>query len=50
MREQFLRDNQGGGGEPDEDNYESKRKDNADKVPITKGINDQHKKKRLKKK
>ena len=48
--ERIVSQRQPGGGEPDEDNYESKRKDNADKVPITKGINDQQKKKRLKKK
>ena len=38
MREQFLRDNQ---ERPDKDNYEFKRRDNADKVPITEGIDDQ---------
>ena len=38
MREQFLKDNR---ERPDEDNYEFKRRDNADKVPITEGINDQ---------
>ena len=45
MREQFLRDNW---EKPDEDNYELKRWDNADIVPITEGIGDQLKKKRLK--
>ena len=45
MREQFLRGNR---EKPDEDNYELKRRDNADKVPITEGIDDQQKKKRLK--
>ena len=45
MREQFLKDNW---ERPDEDNYEFKRRDRNDKVPITKGINDQQKKKRLK--
>ena len=38
MREQFLRDNW---EKPDEDNYELKRRDNVDKVPITEGIDDQ---------
>ena len=38
MREQFLRDNQ---EKPDKDNYELKRRDNADKVPITERIDDQ---------
>ena len=38
MREQFLR---GNWEKPDEDNYELKRRDNADKVPITEGIDDQ---------
>ena len=37
MREQFLRDNREG---PDEVNYEFKRRDNADKVPIIEGIDD----------
>ena len=32
MREQFLEDNR---ERPDEDNYEFKRRDNDDKVPIT---------------
>ena len=41
MRKQFLRDNW---DKHDEDNYEFKRRDNDDKVPI----NDQQKKKRLK--
>ena len=45
MREQFLKDNW---ERPDEDNYEFKRRDNDDKVPIIKEINDQQKKKRLK--
>ena len=45
MREQFLRDNR---ERLDEDNYEFKRRDRNDEVPITKGINDQQKKKRLK--
>ena len=45
MREQFLRDNR---ERPDEDNYEFKRRDMNDEVPITKEINE--KKKRLKKK
>ena len=38
MREQFLRDNR---ERPDKDYYEFKRRDNADKVPITEGIDDQ---------
>ena len=38
IREQFLRDNW---ERPDEDNYEFKRRDNADKVPIIEGIDDQ---------
>ena len=41
MREQFLRDNQ---EKPDEDNYELKRRDNADKVSIIEGIDDPQKK------
>ena len=45
MREQFLRDNW---EKSDEDNYELKRRDNDNQVPITKEINDQQKKKRLK--
>ena len=45
MREKFLRDNWEG---LDDDNYEFKRRDNADKEPITDGIDDQQKKKRLK--
>ena len=45
MREQFLRDNW---ESPDEDNYEFKRRDRNDEVPIIKEINDQQKKKRLK--
>ena len=44
MRKQFLKDNQ---EKLDEDNYEFKRRDNVDKVPITKEINDQQKWKRL---
>ena len=36
------------GEKPDEDNYEFKRRDNDDKVPITEEIGDQQKKKRLK--
>ena len=45
MREQFLRNNR---ERPNEDNYELKRRDNVDKVPITEKIDDQQKKKRLK--
>ena len=45
MREQFLRYNW---ERPDEDNYEFKRRDRNDEVPIIKEINDQQKKKRLK--
>ena len=45
MREQFLRDNR---ERPDKDNYEFKRRDNADKVLIIEGTDDQQKKKRLK--
>ena len=45
MRKQFLRDNR---EKPDEDNYELKRRDSDDKVPIIEEINDQQKKKRLK--
>ena len=45
MREQFLRDNR---KRPNEDNYELKRRDNVDKVPIIEKIDDQQKKKRLK--
>ena len=45
MREQFLRDNR---ERPNEDNYELKRRDNVDKVPIIEKIDDQQKKKRLK--
>ena len=45
MREQFLKDNQ---ERPSEDNYEFKRRDNNEKVPITEEIKDQQKKKRLK--
>ena len=45
MRKQFLRDNR---EKPDEDNYEFKRMDSDDKVPITEEINDHQKKKRLK--
>ena len=45
MREQFLKDNR---ERPDENNYEFKRRDRNDEVPITKEINDQQKMKRLK--
>ena len=45
MREQFLKDNQ---ERPDEDNYEFKRRDNDDKIPIIGEISDQQKEKRLK--
>ena len=45
MREQFFKENQ---ERSDEDNYKFKRRDNADKTPITEGIDDQQKKKRLK--
>ena len=45
MRKQFLRDNQ---ERHDEDNYEFKRREEGDKVPSTKEINDQQKEKRLK--
>ena len=38
MREQFLKDNR---ERPDEDNYEFKRRDNNEKVPITEEIKDQ---------
>ena len=44
MRVQFLRDNR---KRPDEDNYEFKRRDRNDEVPITKEINDQQKKKKI---
>ena len=44
MREQFLKDNQ---ERPDEDNYEFKRRDRNDEVPITKEINDQQKKEKI---
>ena len=37
MRKQFLRDNQ---EKPNEDNYEFKRRDSDDKVPIIEEIND----------
>ena len=47
MKVQFLRDNR---KRPDEDNYEFKRRDRNDEVPIIKEINDQQKKKRLKSK
>ena len=40
MREQFLKDNR---ERLDEDNYEFKRRDNNEKVPITEEINDQPK-------
>ena len=42
MREQFLKDNR---ERLDEDNYESKRRDNDDKVRITGEISDQEKEK-----
>ena len=45
MRKQFLRDNR---DKHDEDNYEFKRREEGDKVPRTKEINDQQKEKRLK--
>ena len=45
IRKQFLKDNR---ERLDEDNYEFKRRDNDDKVPIIEEINDQQKKKRLK--
>ena len=45
MRKQFLRDNR---ERHDEDNYEFKRREEGDKVPSTKEINDQQKEKRLK--
>ena len=45
MRKKFLRDNR---ERLDEDNYEFKRRDRNDEVPITKEINDQQKKKILK--
>ena len=45
MGKQFLKDNQ---EKLDEDNYEFKRRDSDEKVPITEEINDQQKKKRLK--
>ena len=45
MRKQFLRDNR---EKHDNDNYEFKRKDKDDKVPIIEEINDQPKEKRLK--
>ena len=45
MTEQFLKDNR---ERPDEDNYEFKRRDNDDKVPIIGEITDQQKGKRLK--
>ena len=38
MREQFLKDNR---ERPSEDNYEFKRGDNNEKVPITEEIKDQ---------
>ena len=38
MREQFLKDNR---ERPNEDNYEFKRRDNNEKVPITEEIKDQ---------
>ena len=45
MRKQFLRDNR---ERHDEDNYEFKRREEGDKVPSTKEINDQQKEKREK--
>ena len=45
MREQFLKDNW---ERLDEENYEFKRKDNDDKVPITGEISDRQKEKILK--
>ena len=45
MREQSLRDNR---ERLDEDNYEFKRGDNDDKMPIIREISDQQKEKRLK--
>ena len=45
MRKQFLRDNR---ERPDEDNYEFKRTDKNDEVPIIEEICDQQKEKRLK--
>ena len=45
MRKQFLIDNR---ERHDEDNYEFKRREEGDKVPSTKEINDQQKEKRLK--
>ena len=45
MRKQFLRDNQ---ERHNDDNYEFKRRDKADKVPSTEEINDQPKEKKLK--
>ena len=45
MRKKFLRDNR---ERLNEDNYEFKRRDRNDEVPITKEINDQQKKKILK--
>ena len=45
MRKRFLRDNREW---HDDDNYEFKRRDNDDKVPIIEEINDQQREKRLK--
>ena len=45
MRKQFLRDNW---EKRDDDNYEFKRRDKDEKVPITEEINDQPKEKRVK--
>ena len=45
MRKQFLRDNW---EKRDDDNYEFKRRDKDEKVPITEEINDSPKEKRLK--
>ena len=45
MRKQFVKDNR---ERHDDDNYEFKRRDKDDEVPITEEINDQPKEKRLK--
>ena len=45
MRKQFLKDNQ---EKRNDDNYEFKRRDKDDEVPIREEINDQPKEKRLK--
>ena len=47
VAKQFLRDNR---ERHDDDNYEFKRMDNDDKVPIIEEINNQPKEKRLRKK